>query len=83
MSHEEVYDSLMNYHQKLEQTPQELHLFCPRVNDDDFEDYENLDEPGTDVTVEQRKTEDCRLEIETGNSILPVPSARHQQGERR
>lgn len=51
---EELYSMLMEYFHKLEEIPPELHLLCPKVNDEDVEDYEDLDEPG-DISAEEKK----------------------------
>ena len=56
MSSEEIYDALMTYHLELDSIPPETHLFCPKVNDDDLTNYEELDVADEDgVTSEEKK----------------------------
>ncbi len=43
MSSEEIDEALMNYHLELDAVPAETHLFCPKVDDDDLTNCEELD----------------------------------------
>jgi senataxin len=44
--------------------PSETHLLCPRVSEDDDEDYDDLEEPGDVGTDEkQRRLEDFRSRV--------------------
>ncbi|OAA62492.1 hypothetical protein SPI_04032 [Niveomyces insectorum RCEF 264] len=45
---QEVYEEIIRSHQELERIPPEVHLFCPRLSDDDLEDYDDPQPtPGT------------------------------------
>jgi len=51
---DELYSMIMDDYHKLEEIPPDLHLLCPKVSDEDTEDYEDFDEPGG-ITVEEKK----------------------------
>jgi len=53
---QEVYEEIIYAHQKLESIPEQLHLFCPKVDDDDEEDYDNADTDGDTIDAQQKKT---------------------------
>lgn len=56
-----------NYH-KLEEIPEDVHLLCPKVDDFDVHNaYEEPDEPGEEITVEEKKKR-----IEAGEERLKV-----------
>lgn len=55
LSTEELYNYIIENYHKLEDIPDEVHLFCPRVSEGDSDTYENLDEPGLDFTVDEKK----------------------------
>lgn len=55
-SAQEVYAEVIRAHHDLEKIPPAVHLFCPKVCDEDDEDYENPDVPGDEIDVEEKKT---------------------------
>jgi senataxin len=66
---EEVYSEIIRTHQAYEAIPGDLHLFCPKINDDDDEEYGAPDEPGEKITVEEKK-----LRIEEAQKRLQTAS---------
>jgi len=52
---EEIYDEIIRSHQDLEKIPPKLHLFCPKVHEDDDEDYAAADEPGHAITIQEKQ----------------------------
>ena len=58
MGSEEIYDALLNYHSELETIPAEVHLFCPKLDDDDVTNYEDMvhdDEDGPTSAEKQER----------------------------
>jgi senataxin len=50
----EIIGALQRHWKTLKEYPEELHLLCPKVNDDDIEDYDRPEEDGTDATAEEK-----------------------------
>ncbi|KAH6662222.1 helicase SEN1 [Plectosphaerella plurivora] len=67
-------DLLTDWYKRLEKVPESPHLLCPKVDDDDEEDYEDLTTPGETITIEEKKQRvkdgEERLEIAYWNSLL-------------
>lgn len=65
----EVYAEIIASHQELERIPPEVHLFCPRVSDDDQEDYDDVAAPDAD---KRRRMEDGqrRLQLTSWASLI-------------
>lgn len=53
---EEVWAALASHHRAFEEIPEQLHLFCPKVDDDDYEDYDNSEKPGDLISAEEKRT---------------------------
>jgi len=52
----EVYEEIAHSYRELEAIPEGLHLFCPKVDDDDDADYDDLNvSPGDGISVEEKK----------------------------
>jgi len=52
-SAEEIYDEIIRAHQELESIPENLHLFCPKVQGEENEDSETSGQPGNAVAVQE------------------------------
>lgn len=51
----EIYDFLIQGHKQLQAIPEAVHWFCPKVSDDDVEDYYvHPDEDGEEITKEEK-----------------------------
>ncbi|KAJ9155180.1 Helicase SEN1 [Pleurostoma richardsiae] len=62
----EVYEGLMRLHDTLSAVSEDAHLFCPKIKDDDLEDYSDPSEPGETIDAEEKKKriEDARQRTE-------------------
>ncbi|EFX01966.1 tRNA-splicing [Grosmannia clavigera kw1407] len=65
----EVYAEIIASHQELERIPTDVHLFCPRLSDDDQEDYDDV--AGSDAD-KLKKIEDGqrRLQLTSWASLI-------------
>ena len=52
----EVYTEIIAAHQELNAIPRNLHLFCPKVSDEDYEDYDNPDVESANISAHEKKT---------------------------
>lgn len=53
---EELYNKIIEDYRKLEDIPEETHVLCPKIDDSDVTNaYDEPDEPGEDITVEEKK----------------------------
>jgi senataxin len=52
---DELYELIINNYHELEGIPEETHLLCPRVDDSDTNAYDEPDEPGDDITAEEKQ----------------------------
>lgn len=52
---EQIYERLLELHTIIDAIPVEKHLFCPKVDDEDQEDYDDDGVPGETITVEVKK----------------------------
>jgi len=66
---DELYELIINNYHELEAIPEATHLLCPRVNESDANSYDAPDEPGEDITVEEK-----RQRIEDGERRFLVAS---------
>ncbi|PBP19231.1 hypothetical protein BUE80_DR009848 [Diplocarpon rosae] len=55
MGEEEIMDQLQELDAKLKSFPPDAHLFCPRRNDEDPLDYEQLNENEEDISPEEKR----------------------------
>ncbi|TDZ34209.1 Helicase SEN1 [Colletotrichum spinosum] len=67
MDSQPVEDILEENFGKFSRIPAEVHLLCPKVDEEDFEDYEDLTTDGDDVSVEQKKKR-----VEEGKKRLDI-----------
>lgn len=49
-----IYDRLLELHGIIDAIPEEKHLFCPKVHDEDPEDYDDASVPGYQITIEEK-----------------------------
>jgi senataxin len=74
MAADSIEEILEHWYKKLGSIPETKHLLCPKVDDDDSEDYSNLSASLGDITFEEKKKRveegKERLEIASWNSIL-------------
>ncbi|GKT62479.1 helicase Sen1 [Colletotrichum tofieldiae] len=55
MSSQPVEDILEESYRKFTHIPPDLHLLCPKVDEDDFEDYDDLNTAGESITALEKK----------------------------
>jgi senataxin len=59
---------------ELQKLPAEVHLLCPRVRDDDLENYKLLNDDKSNITVEEKKSRISdgmqRIEITYWNTLI-------------
>ncbi|KAK1506408.1 helicase sen1 [Colletotrichum costaricense] len=55
MESQPVEDILEQSYRKFTQIPPDFHLLCPKVDEDDFEDYDDLNTDGEDITALEKK----------------------------
>lgn len=69
-----IEDIIGSWHDKLEQIPLQVHLLCPKLSDDDVENYDDIDdlETGIDREEKKKRIEDGsnRLRITYWNSLI-------------
>jgi len=54
LSTDDLYNLIIENYHELEAIPEETHVLCPRVDDSDANAYDAPDEPGDDITVEEK-----------------------------
>ncbi|KAJ4147646.1 hypothetical protein LMH87_002156 [Akanthomyces muscarius] len=62
-----ISDELGKWFDEFQAIPPETHLLCPRIHDDDGENYRVLDDPDSTITREEKEKR-----IEAGNSRINV-----------
>lgn len=77
----ELYSMIMEDYHKLEEIPPEAHLLCPKVDDDDCENYDDLDDPG-DISAEEKKRrlEDAKKRHEITYRLCFLMGLSEEQG---
>lgn len=67
-------EDLAKWFEELQKLPREHHLLCPKVGPDDDENYKNLEDPESRITVDEKKRRiedgDRRVEITYWNSLI-------------
>lgn len=63
----DIHEELSQWYEKIQKFPKECHLLCPRVSDDDYENYKLLDDPDSTISQDEKKSR-----IEEGNERLKV-----------
>lgn len=70
----DLQTQLAQWYEKLQALPSDVHLLCPRLNDDDNENYQDLHDPGSEIDAEERrkriKDGEERLVITYWNSLV-------------
>ncbi|RSL38894.1 hypothetical protein CEP53_014487 [Fusarium sp. AF-6] len=51
----DIHEELSQWYEKIQKFSKECHLLCPRVSDDDLENYKLLDDPDSDISQEEKK----------------------------
>ncbi|XWX02251.1 hypothetical protein V2A60_010286 [Cordyceps javanica] len=62
-----ISDQLGKWFDEFQKIPDETHLLCPKISDEDGENYRSLDEPGSAITREEKEKR-----IEDGNSRINI-----------
>lgn len=62
-----ISDELGKWFEKLQAIPPGNHLLCPRISDDDGENYRLLDDPDSDITRQEKEDR-----IEAGNQRIDI-----------
>ena len=72
MSH--YNEDLALWFEELQNVLPECHLLCPKISDDDPEDYKELDDPASEITRHEKekriKAGERRIEITYWNSLI-------------
>ncbi|KAJ6444101.1 tRNA-splicing endonuclease [Purpureocillium lavendulum] len=67
-------EDLAKWFEELQKLPAEHHLLCPKISNDDDEDYKTLEDPASGITVEEKKRRiedgERRVEITYWNSLI-------------
>ncbi|KAJ3483002.1 hypothetical protein NLG97_g7417 [Lecanicillium saksenae] len=62
-----ISEELAKWFDEFQAIPADTHLLCPRINDDDGENYRILDDPDSGITREEKEKR-----IEAGNSRISI-----------
>lgn len=62
-----ISEELAKWFDEFQAIPAETHLLCPRISEDDDENYRLLDDPGSSITREEKEKR-----IEAGNSRINI-----------
>ncbi|KAM3503525.1 hypothetical protein MY11210_008680 [Beauveria gryllotalpidicola] len=62
-----ISDELGKWFDKFQAIPPETHLLCPKISDDDAENYRSLEDPDSTITREEKEKR-----IEAGNSRINI-----------
>lgn len=70
----ELNEELSKWFEELQKLPSESHLLCPKISEDDVEDYKSLDDPESAISRSEKaaRIEDGkrRIEITYWNSLI-------------
>ncbi|VUC33204.1 unnamed protein product [Clonostachys rosea] len=70
----DLNEELAKWFEELQKIPQEHHLLCPRISDEDGENYKTLEDPHSEISVEEKRKRiqdgDKRIEITYWNSLI-------------
>ncbi|OLN96534.1 Helicase SEN1 [Colletotrichum chlorophyti] len=55
MESQPVEDILEENFRKFQKIPPDVHLLCPKVDEDDFEDYDDIESPGEAITAAEKE----------------------------
>lgn len=59
---EDFNEELVTWFTKLQELPPECHLLCPRLSEEDGENYKVLDDPESAISVEEKKSRIAAVE---------------------
>ncbi|KAM6480170.1 SEN1 N terminal-domain-containing protein [Trichoderma sp. SZMC 28011] len=70
----DINEVLGKWYEEFQQIPAECHLLCPRINDDDDENYKTLDDPDSRISSEEKQSRieqsKKRIEVTYWNSLI-------------
>ncbi|PTB45036.1 hypothetical protein M441DRAFT_129272 [Trichoderma asperellum CBS 433.97] len=70
----DINEVLGKWYEEFQQIPAEVHLLCPRISDEDDENYKNLDDPDSRISTEEKNSRiqksKERIEITYWNSLI-------------
>lgn len=70
---EDLNEEIYSWYEKLEALPSEVHLLCPRIHDEDGENYKVLNDPDSAISIDEKKARihqaQDRIEITYWNSL--------------
>lgn len=70
----DLNEELVKWFEVFQKVDQECHLLCPKLSDDDFEDYKTLSDPHSEISVEEKqkriKDGEARIEMTYWNSLI-------------
>ncbi|KAH6888116.1 SEN1 N terminal-domain-containing protein [Thelonectria olida] len=70
----DIEKELEKWYEELREFPVENHLLCPRTSEDDDENYKTLDDPGSNISIEEKKQRieqgQKRIEVTYWNSLI-------------
>lgn len=70
----DINEVLGKWYEEFQQIPAEVHLLCPRISDDDDENYKSLDDPDSKISTEEKQSRiegsKKRIEITYWNSLI-------------
>lgn len=79
---DDLYAMIIENYHTLEAIPEEAHLLCPKVNDFDIRNgYDEPDEPGEDITVEEktRRIQDGEERLKTSYQLAFILGLQQDQ----
>ncbi len=69
-----ISEELGKWFDEFQAIPPERHLLCPRISDDDGENYRSLDDPDSTITREEKEKRiaagNSRIDITYWNSLI-------------
>ncbi|CAM1502138.1 Fc.00g041220.m01.CDS01 [Cosmosporella sp. VM-42] len=70
----DLNEELGKWYEELQKIPTECHLLCPKTFNDDEEDYKTLDDPDSEISIDEKKKRiqkgDERIEVTYWNSLI-------------
>lgn len=70
----DLNEELAKWYEKLQDIPGEHHLLCPKISDEDCENYRALDDPNSEISADEKKKRiqdgEARIEITYWNSLI-------------
>lgn len=70
----DINEQLTQWYEKLQGLSADRHLLCPKLSDEDFENYRVLDDPSSEISLDEKKKRiqdgEERIEITYWNSLI-------------